>query len=608
MSVPFNAMFPPFAVYSSWEPAHRVAADLRARGVTHALVHHVDDTPMGRWEMFVVDDDLYTALEQRDWRRWLKPRPTVEDKLKDLLGKAQARTRVTPLTIAENLRHQDVFDVAADADMATVYYAMDGTVRGLQLARGLSLPVQRVPIYPKLACSAGTTVVPDEVVVFTATIEVRPPAGAASVFEVEFPEGADTVDVIATASSQDFEDDRSDWSQVFTLRRDRDDTVTCAPVAWEFRAKAIGERLRYALTIQFVVRGNVIGALQATLVRRDSGLKPTWDETPFLIPTDSGARCVLAVSSQANDHYDFWAYRDGKLVAKAHAQQKFEQYFEGLDTVPKSQPLRDVILGLTTDVPEVIRNFVGAAEDQGLPLLIASTTRVAPFEIMRVRLTDPDSLLGIVRPTFRWIDASMSDVRQVQIGKVAAIRPSYASRPLAAAEQEEKDLRRRYSNDRVDRFSTKPDVEGLLGRDDVRLLHFAGHADGSPAHLTLEDAKILATFFAPETKCVLQKPFFFVNGCRAGASAGIAPSSMLGNFTKALLSQGFCGAVAPSIRVDSTAAADAAKVFYDASDETSVIERVQKIRARALQTPSDALRASYLSYVVFAHAALRLQF
>jgi hypothetical protein len=66
--------------------------------------------------------------------------------------------------------------------------------------------------------------------------------------------------------------------------------------------------------------------------------------------------------------------------------------------------------------------------------------------------------------------------------------------------------------------------------------------------------------------------------------------------------------VAPSIRVDSTAAADAAKVFYDASDETSVIERVQKIRARALQTPSDALRASYLSYVVFAHAALRLQF
>lgn len=57
--------------------------------------------------------------------------------------------------------------------------------------------------------------------------------------------------------------------------------------------------------------------------------------------------------------------------------------------------------------------------------------------------------------------------------------------------------------------------------------------------------------------------------------------SLLGNFVRGLLSQEFCGAVAPSIRVNAIAAREAARLFYDDTNDTRVVERVRKIECSA---------------------------
>jgi hypothetical protein len=81
------------------------------------------------------------------------------------------------------------------------------------------------------------------------------------------------------------------------------------------------------------------------------------------------------------------------------------------------------------------------------------------------------------------------------------------------------------------------------------------------------------------------------------------------NFIKGVLSQGFCGAVAPTIRVKLRGGARRCPVFYDAPAKRTVVERVQKVRQRGLDAGApDNMRASYLSYVAFAHADLRLLF
>jgi hypothetical protein len=615
MTLPFDAMFPPFEVYSVKEPARRVAADLRARGVTRALFQ-LDETPAGRWELLTVDEDLFAALEHRR-RRWFQSGPTVEKAIEDLLRKLRDQDQFKRVAILNITNVGDLFHTSARFENpagACLFRGSDGVIRGLGMGNLVELPQERIIVYPKLACAAGTQVAPDQIVEFSVEIDLHPPVGTAARLEVVFPENAHTLNMSATVSSADFaRAGDSDWSTTFTLRRrttaNPDVTFTCDPSSWTFRAQALGDRSRYSLTVLFLAAGQVIGALEATLVRRGLGLTPKQDETPLMLPVRSGPQCALVVSSDSNQHYTFWCYRSGVLECKAPAAFDYEQYFTQLDLAETRENLENVTQGLTNDVPITVLRFIGAAQDEGQPLLIASVGRVAPFEIARTRPTDARSLLGVVRPVLRWIDAPMPDVTRLKIGPLAAIRPAYAVKAdqLPQAEAEETYLCVRFP-ERVGHFATKSDIDRLLDRTDVRLLHFAGHANGSPAELSLEDRRIPPTAFDASKACVLRKPFFFVNGCRTGASVETAPS-MLGNFVRSLLRQGFCGAVAPSIRVKSDAALEAAQLFYAADATGTVGELVQKIRGRALADGvADALRASYLSYVAFAPADLRLEF
>ena len=180
MSLPFDVMFSPFEVYSVKEPAHRVAADLRARGVSHALFQ-LDETSAGRWEILPVDNDLFAALEQRQ-----RTGTTVDRAIKDLLRKSRQRDFAKTLAVVEVEDLGDFMHSSPTFSTPALFRGVDGAVHGLKIAAGAAMPEQRVSVYPKLACSSGMEIAPEELVEFSVSIDVRPPGGVAAVSRPRF--------------------------------------------------------------------------------------------------------------------------------------------------------------------------------------------------------------------------------------------------------------------------------------------------------------------------------------------------------------------------------------------------------------------------------------
>jgi CHAT domain-containing protein len=204
----------------------------------------------------------------------------------------------------------------------------------------------------------------------------------------------------------------------------------------------------------------------------------------------------------------------------------------------------------------------------------------------------------------------MPAVTDLNIGQVACIRPQYGTSgdELPSAEEEEKDLQQRFPN-RFHVIRRSSELGDLLQNGQVRILHFAGHADGNPAHLVLEDDKVSPARFHPSYPLLrIGRPLFFLNGCRTGKSWSNAPA-FLANSVKVLLTSGCSAIVAPMIKVESPAARKAAKVFYDAVANETIVEAVRQVRCLALDrsTPEED-KATYLSYLVFAPPTLKLKF
>ena len=86
---------------------------------------------------------------------------------------------------------------------------------------------------------------------------------------------------------------------------------------------------------------------------------------------------------------------------------------------------------------------------------------------------------------------------------------------------------------------------------------------------------------------------------------------MLGDFAQTLLRLGFSGVVAPGIEVNTEAARNAAETFYEAviTQNKTAPEAVQEIHALVnKQKTTEEHKATYLSYLAFAPATLRLRF
>jgi CHAT domain-containing protein len=249
--------------------------------------------------------------------------------------------------------------------------------------------------------------------------------------------------------------------------------------------------------------------------------------------------------------------------------------------------------------------------DDGLQMEIAADDRMAPFEVVRTRPKDPRSYLGVRCGITRWIGPGKAPMVNptVAVTSMACIRPDYAEESaLPSARAEEAALQQRFG-DRVKHMATVDDLAELLDRADVRLIHFAGHADGNPPRLSLEGGgRFPGMRFTRERPLLSEAhPFFFINGCRAGVGRPDA-APILGDFAKLLLRNGCVGVVAPTIKVQSTAALGVAQKFYEQAGSASVAEALRQARALVLGDGRDELAASYLSYVFCGPPELRLQF
>jgi hypothetical protein len=474
------------------------------------------------------------------------------------------------------------------------------------------LPAATGTLFPKVSSRPKDFVEPDQEVVFAVELDREAPLGASTALLVAFSEGAASLVLHASISSTSFVPPPGEsWSQVFVVARD----LSTSPARWEFRARALGDRPGYSLTITFVAAGLVVGAVVVTMPRRNvQGLAPGPDARgqAISLPTKPGAaRLVMTISNQPPS-YKIRLYIDGNEAGEAVSwTMSTDAYFGQLETSSSVADLLAAGAGLWVDLPASVTSILEQPDLAGEPMLIISDTAVAPFEILRLRPSYGGPLLGLDRPVLRWInDAAMPLERERTVGLIACIRPEYqAPDALPSAAKEEEMLRSRAPSFR--HIRRIHELDELLNNPAVRLIHFAGHADGNPAKLALENGSVLPSRFDPSGPLLREgHPFIFLNGCRVGRARDATPSSQA-NIIKLLLRFRCVGAVAPVIPIHSAAALEAARTFYSAviDQGRSVGDAMLEVR-RLASAPGTAAehRASLMSYLVFAAPGFRLRF
>jgi CHAT domain-containing protein len=296
-------------------------------------------------------------------------------------------------------------------------------------------------------------------------------------------------------------------------------------------------------------------------------------------------------------------YEKGRLAAgPASWKVTGQDFFDKLQTATTAEAFDKVADGISIEMADEITDLLDRKDLEGITTLIIGDERVAPFEAMRLRRSQNGPLLGADRPVVRWI--SKKGMALVPAGsKIACIRPNYSGTDeLLSAKKEEQDLQRRYPQMTVARTSAQ--LDELLKCTDVAMLHFAGHSGGNPPSLILEDGPVDVMKFSSSSKLMTTHPVIFANGCRAGQSLPGVPA-MQANFAKIVLKSGASGFIAPMIEIDSPAAFECEKVFYQALETDTVAEAVRKVRALA-ETTEEKQKATCASYAAFVSTELRL--
>lgn len=464
------------------------------------------------------------------------------------------------------------------------------------------LPAADLRVRAELAAMAREAIEPNTIVRFllhlgldAPSLEVAMP-GANLVLPISLERGVAERELTATVSSIDFARPAGEtWTKVFKVRRGDLD-----PSDWSFAAKAQGERREYELRVLFSLGSAPAGEISIKLPRRpEVRVEPS---RAVLAAAAEASRFTIELShSGTTTHIRWFSPRYDAWEEPFSIDFQLDDLLTSLSlaSYQRLADLRDYLSGIVVSLD---RSFVRAlrtetTEQQGV--LIRSKSTSIPFELFPLGRTEP--MLGMVLPIVRWAERD-SDGGERTVKKIACIRPTYTANPLPAAALEEADLKERFGD--IALAASRADLDALIGRDDIDLVHFAGHAQHNPAKLKIGDAdSIQPQYFSdrPLTKCA---PFIFVNGCEAGRSASGVMAAK-GNIMVALIGCPFSGVVAPLITVDSVAARVAARTFYDAvASGKSVAEAVRLIRALAGAQPDKA--GTFLSYVCYAPPDLRL--
>jgi CHAT domain len=594
-----------FRTCAASERADRVARELEAYFAPYLVIRR-DLEDRNGWYVFLVDEELIRRLKSKRFGI------TVEHTL-DLHEHEFDTPRIVSMEGPPGTLLTRVLasHVRAAAHRPHVLLDTHEAVRGI--FTGEALPPAQAMLYPSITCVDGNEVEPGQVVEFLVKVEAAPQPGITTALPIQFPRHAETIDLYAEVSSREFGPlGRDEWSKTFVVSRQ----LRSTPDQWLFKARARGNRKQYSLTVTFHTAGAVVGALGVTLPRRSrlaSAPPPKFSARLMSIPQESGARLVVSISEQGGQDYLLSLYQDNgqwdDAVPWQGAGRASETYFTWLENAQTDQDLQDAGYGLWVDLPEPMRRFLDRHEVEGASTLFISNGRVAPFEILQLRPKSSGPFLGVDRPVTRWVnDSGMPAGRELKVARVACIRPTYqGADALPSAVAEEAYLQGRFP--RLSHVATKSDLDTLLDNGDVGLVHFAGHADGNPAQLTLEDARVPPARFHPAKPLLSQgHPLFFLNGCRAGSGRSGAPAAVA-NFVKVLLTSECSAVVAPMIKTDSAAALEAAHVFYEALETESIAEAVRRVRALpTTRAMPDAQRATFLSYLAFAPPTLRVAF
>jgi hypothetical protein len=297
------------------------------------------------------------------------------------------------------------------------------------------------------------------------------------------------------------------------------------------------------MAIRFFAGGVGIGQVAVSLARKGMSPGPRMPAplpAPMAIPAATSGSTLTIAREAAG--YLLHLQLGGKLWGPPvpwwlPGGTLTDNYFDGLLTRMETAPSyadvkRQVGYALWLELPAEVKAFLAAQPDS--PLHIESEVPVAPFEALQLDPRADGPLLGESRPITRWIASSAAPAAaRLSVGRAACIRPEYrGADALPSAADEEQDLRARFAE--LTRVATQADLEALLDRSDVTLLHFAGHADGNPARLVLEGGPVGPEIFHPSRALFRQSPFLFLNGCRAAVGRSSVPVAQA-NMTRTLI-------------------------------------------------------------------------
>jgi hypothetical protein len=466
------------------------------------------------------------------------------------------------------------------------------------------------PIRATLSVGGARDVAPEETVVFALALSIAPPGPLgpfAASLGIPLPETGQ-VDVQAVVTSTDFRPlngaRECGWSRWFKIGRSG-----AAPSSWEIPARAMGVRPSYALQVKFVAAGGAsLGSVDLRLPRRGEAVATgpgAIGEGSIGVPGESvGTGIVLHITQEGGSYVMHWIEGPGD-----DRQYPFnittDAYFSDLANRQSYDDIVEFGAGIIPDLDARLNDLLHSDALAGKPLHILSPAPLVPLEM--VPLHDGGPLIGEDRPVTRWVDGEWTppDAR-VDVEEVLCIRPDYTDEPLPSAAGEERALADRIKPRLLEHVGTRAEFIGALRASSARLVHFAGHVNDSPPMLWLAGGESVPPTVFFDKPLMGRRPFLFLNGCKAASAATGAPAAQA-NMMKSLLRFKFVGVVAPLIKVDSRAASEAARTFYDAViSGSSVAGAVQAIHRLAKGDPAEA--ATYLSYMAYTQPGLRLAF
>jgi len=597
--------FPYFRTYAANEPALSVARDLeldwapyivvkrRWEGKVLCYVFRVDTQLVSR--LRVIGFDLAKALELHESDS-VHTQVVDSDLQLETLKSIVARQPGKPILLTD---YRQI--------VSGLVVPKETTVRrkgGLE---------DELTVFARLRPVGGSQIVADASYEFCVDLMKNPSPGVTHPLSLQFPDSADTVDLVAIVSSKDYVRPHGQtWTTTFRIDR----KANATPTQWTFTVRAREERRHYSLTVTFLAAGSVAGSLSFTASGgriQEAGGPPSQNIAGLSLPVRRGARLLVHLADRGNRVYQISMFEDGQLWDKEvpWAMKEFD-YFPELESAQSSEEIAQLSWGLYVDLPVPLTSFLDRQGVEGWSTLFVGSEPLAPFEIMPLKPTEGAIPLGVDRPVARWIpDQNIFENDTFLPSEIACIRPEYSTDPLPSAADEQEFIERTFGN-RVyceKPVRTKTHLDALLNENKKMLIHFAGHSSGNPASLSLEDGKVGGTYFLPSRALIKNNPVFFINGCRAGYS-GSQASAIRGHFSKNLLRAGCSGVIACGVQIHSRAARRACELFYAKalqSNGSTIADLVRHVRECALNasTPAEE-KATYLSYLAYVPPSLRL--